>query len=152
LVRLVVADLTGQKRQRYLSSRVKEAVMTNDPKAVALAYIEGCSRKDFDTVADLLAPDVRFEGPGNAVTGAAPYLAVLRRIGTVWVRSDVRKVFVDGADVCVIYDFVTDTAAGAVPTVEWMRVDGGRVASVQLFFDRVSFKPASEEVARRVVK
>ena len=29
--------------------------MTNDPKAVALAYIEGCSRKDFDRVAELLA-------------------------------------------------------------------------------------------------
>jgi hypothetical protein len=131
---------------------VKEAVMTNDPKTVGLAYIEGCSRKDFDRVAELLAPDIRFEGPGNTVTGAAPYLAVLRRIGTVWVRSDVKKVFVDGSDVCVIYDLVTDTAAGAVPTVEWLGIDGGRVASVHLFFDRVSFKPASEEVARRVAK
>jgi hypothetical protein len=41
--------------------------MTNDPKAVALAYIEGCSRKDFDRVAELLAPDIRFDGPGNTV-------------------------------------------------------------------------------------
>jgi ketosteroid isomerase-like protein len=135
-----------------VSSRVKEAVMTNDPKAVALAYIEGCSRKDFDRVAELLAPDIRFEGPGNTVTGAPPYLAVLRRIATIWVRSDVRKVFVDGSDVCVIYDFVTDSPAGAVPTVEWLHVDGGRVASVHLFFDRVSFKPASEEAARRAAK
>ena len=52
----------------------------------------------------------------------------------------------------MIYDLVTDTAAGAVPTVEWLRINGGRVASVNLFFDRVSFKPASEEVARRVAK
>lgn len=126
--------------------------MTNDPKAVALAYVEGCSQKDFDRVAELLAPDIRFEGPGNTVTGAAPYLAVLRRLGSVWVRSDVRKVFVDGSDVCVIYDFVTDTAAGAVPIVEWLRVDDGRIAAVQLFFDRVSFKPAGEEMARRVAK
>jgi len=126
--------------------------MTNDPKAVALAYIEGCSKKDFDGVAELLAPDIRFEGPGNAVTGATPYLAVLRRIGSVWVRSDVRKVFVDGSDVCVIYDLVTDTSAGAVPIVEWLRVDGGRIAAVHLFFDRVSFKPASEEMARRTAK
>src|SRR5436190_4954471 len=140
------------QRAALRSSRVKEAVMINDPNAVALAYIEGCARKDFDRVAELLAPDIRFEGPGNTVTGAAPYLAVLRRIGTVWVRSDVRRVFVDGSDVCVIYDLVTDTAAGAVPTVEWLRIDGGRVASVHLFFDRVSFKPASEEVARRVAK
>ena len=39
-----------------------------------------------------------------------------------------------------------------MPTVEWLRVDGGRIVSVHLFFDRVSFNPASEEVARRVPK
>ena len=74
---------------------------------------------------------------------------MLRRLGPVWVRSDVKKVFADGADMCVIYDFVTDTAAGAVPLVEWLRIEGGRIAAVTLFFDRMTFKPASEELARR---
>jgi ketosteroid isomerase-like protein len=126
--------------------------MTNDPKSVALAYIEACGSRDLDAVTPLLAPDVKFVGPGNSLSGAAPYLAVLRRIGSVWVRSDVKKVFVDGPEVCVVYDLVTDTPAGAVPTVEWLRVEGGRIASVTLFFDRVSFKPASEEIARRLVR
>jgi hypothetical protein len=65
------------------------------------------------------------------------------------VRSDVRKVFSDGPEVCVIYDFVTDTPAGAVPIVEWLRVEGGRILSVTLVFDRVAFKPAADELARR---
>lgn len=123
--------------------------MTKDPKSIALAYIEACGRKEFDKVAELLAPDMKFVGPGNAWSGAAPYLAVLRRIGAVWVRSDVKKVFVDGPDVCVVYDFVTDTPAGAVPIVEWLHVEGVRIASVTLIFDRVAFKPASDEIARR---
>jgi hypothetical protein len=123
---------------------------THDPRTVAMAYIEGCARKDFDTVARLLAPDVKFEGPGNTVTGADSYLAVLQRIGLVWLRSDVKKVFTDGSDVCVVYDFVTDSAAGAVPTVEWLCVEDGRLKTVKLFFDRVSFKPASDELARRL--
>ena len=123
--------------------------MTKDPKTIALAYIEACGRKDLEAVAPLLAPDLRFVGPGNTVTGAAPYLAVLRRLGQVWVRSDVKKLFADGADVCVIYDFVTDTAAGAVPIVEWLRIEDGRILSVTLFFDRATFKPASDELARR---
>jgi len=97
-----------------------------------------------------LAPDIEFIGPGRSVKGADPYLAVLRRIGTVWVRSDVKKVFADGPDVCVIYDFVTDSAAGSVPTVEWLRVAGDRIGRVVLFFDRLTFQPASEEIARRV--
>jgi len=123
--------------------------VTKDPKNIALAYIEACGGKDLDAVAALLAPDLRFVGPGNAVTGAAPYLAVLRRLGAVWVRSDVKKVFADGGDVCVIYDFVTDTPAGAVPIVEWLRIEDGRILSVTLFFDRATFKPASDELGRR---
>ena len=123
--------------------------MTNDAKRVAIEYIEACGRKDYDTLSRLLAPTMTFVGPGNALTGAAPYLAVLRRLGRVWVRSDVKKVFVDGDEVCVIYDFVTDTPAGAVPIVEWLRIENGQVASVTLFFDRVTFKPAADELARR---
>jgi hypothetical protein len=121
--------------------------MNTEPKTIALAYIDACSRKDLDTVATLLAPDVHFVGPGNELTGAPAYLAVLRRLGPIWERSDVKQVFVDGSSVCVIYDFVT-TTAGPVPIVEWLQVEGGRVQAVRLFFDRVTFKPAGDELAR----
>lgn len=123
--------------------------MRTEAKQVALAYIEACGRKDYDTVSRLLSPSMTFVGPGNALTGAEPYLAVLQRLGPVWTKSDVKKVFVDGDEVCVIYDFVTDTPAGAVPIVEWLRVQDGRIASVKLFFDRVTFKPAADEIAHR---
>ena len=126
--------------------------MTNTTKQVALEYIEACGRKDYDTVSRLLSPSLTFVGPGNALTGAAQYLAVLRRLGPVWKRSDVKKVFVDGDEVCVIYDFVTDTPAGAVPIVEWLRVEDGRIASVTLFFDRVTFKQAADELAPRAAR
>ena len=126
--------------------------MTNTAKQVALEYIEACGRKDYDTVSQLLSPSLTFVGPGNALTGAAQYLAVLRRLGPVWKRSDVKKVFVDGDEVCVIYDFVTDTPAGAVPLVEWLRVEDGRIASVTLFFDRVTFKQAADELAPRAAR
>jgi hypothetical protein len=123
--------------------------MTNEPKSLALAYIDACARKKWDVVREALDERVQFEGPGNAVTGAAPYLAVLQRIAPVWVRSDVKKVLSDGSEVCVLYDFVTDTPAGAVPIVEWLSVELGKIKSVTLLFDRVAFKPASDELARR---
>ena len=46
--------------------------MTNDSRSIALAYIEACGRKDFDAVGRLLDPDVKFVGPGKALTGATP--------------------------------------------------------------------------------
>lgn len=123
--------------------------MTNEPKRHALAYIDACGRKDWDAVRETLDERVQFVGPGNMVTGAAPYLAVLQRISPVWVRSDVKKVLSDGPEVCVLYDFITDTPAGAVPIVEWLNVEQGKIKSVMLLFDRVAFKPASDELARR---
>ncbi len=101
--------------------------MPNEAKQVALEYIEACGRKDYDTVSRLLAPSMTFVGPGNALTGAAPYLVVLQRLGPVWVRSDVKKVFVDGDEVCVIYDFVTHTPSGTVPIVEWLRIENEKL-------------------------
>lgn len=124
----------------------------NDPKTIALKYIDGCGRGDFDAVAALLAPDIHFSGPGGQYDGAEPYLKVLRRLGQIWKGSQVKRVFADGDEVCVIYDFVTDTAAGSVPTIEWLKVEGGRIAQVRLFFDRVQFAPAAEELNRRSPK
>jgi hypothetical protein len=123
--------------------------MTRDPKSIALTYIDACARKDLDLVASLLAPDVEFTGPNGPIRGPAAYLATLRRIGPIWATSEVRKAFTDGDDVCVVYDFVTDTAAGKVPAMEWLRIEGGRIRRIDLIFDRVTFKPASDELARR---
>lgn len=123
---------------------------TFDAKRIALTYLDACARHDLDTVARLLADDLQFTGPATTVTGAAPYLAILRRLSHAWVRSEVKKVFTDGNEVCVIYDFVTDTPAGSVPIVEWLRLEGGRIQSVRIYFDRLEFKPASDEIARRM--
>jgi ketosteroid isomerase-like protein len=126
--------------------------MTTDPKRIALAYIDACGRKDLDAVAQLLAPDLEFVGVSSTVRGAEPYLAILRQLGPVWVRSDVKKAFAEGNDVCVIYDFVTDTPAGAVPCVEWLRIEDGRIRWARLVFDRVGFQPAKDALEQRAVR
>jgi hypothetical protein len=123
--------------------------MTRDPKTIALSYVEACGRKDFDAVAPLLATDVRVRGPARVIEGAAPYLAVLRQLGTIWAGSRVRKTVGDGADVCVVYDFVSDTPAGAVPMVECVSVEDGKIRAIELYYDRVAFEPARGELERR---
>jgi hypothetical protein len=125
--------------------------MTTDPRSIALAYVDACGRRDLDTVARLLAPELEFVGVSRTVRGAEPFLDVLRSLGPVWVRSDVKKVFIDGDEACVLYDLVTDTPAGAVPCVEWLRIEGGRIRWAKLLFDRVGFQPAKDELERRAL-
>ena len=50
-----------------------------------------------------------------------------------------RKAFVDGDDVCLLYDMVTSTPAGAQPIAEWYRVREGKIAAIQVYFDSQPF-------------
>lgn len=122
--------------------------MTGNLHGIASAYVEAAGRAQDERLPALLDPDIEFRGPYVTLRGAQQYLAALQRLAPVRLRHDLRKVFVDGQDVCVIYDFVTDTPAGAVPFVEWLKFEGGKVRSIQLFFDREQFAPARETLQR----
>src|SRR5262245_55690026 len=125
--------------------------MSQSPEAVALAYLDAVASKDIERVAALVEPEVEFVSPANRLSGARDFLAGLRRIGAIHVRNEVKRVFRDGNEVCVIYDFVTDTV-GAVPTIEWLRIDGGRIRSVNLYYDQVPWIKLREELARRAAQ
>jgi len=110
--------------------------MPREPAQIAREYVEAVGDKELGKIEALLAPDVEFTGPAMTLSSAAEVLTALRRIGAILVRNEIRRVFVDGNEACVIYDFVTDTAMGTVPTVEWLRIEGGRIRSVKLYYDR----------------
>ena len=120
-------------------------------ESVARAYLSAVGNKDLGRVEQLLTPDVTFAGPVMKLSGAPDLLAALRRIGAVHVRNDIQRVFVDGDEACVIYDFVTDTI-GSVPTIEWLRFEGGRIRDVKLYYDQVPWQKLREELARRAAQ
>ena len=111
--------------------------MPEEAAHIAREYVEAVGDKELGRVEALLAPDVEFTGPSMTLSSAAEVLTALRRIGAILVRNEIRRVFVDDHEACVIYDFVTDTAIGTVPIVEWLRIEGGRIRSVNVYYDRV---------------
>src|SRR2546426_11899198 len=92
----------------------------NGPRALAVAYIEAVGQKQFDRVAELLHPDVEFLTSGRSIRGVPAYVDALRRLAPIIGRNDVQTTIVDGNDVAVLYDFVTDTPAGTVPAIAWI--------------------------------
>jgi ketosteroid isomerase-like protein len=125
--------------------------MTTSNEAIVLAYLDALGKKDLERCAALLAPDITFVGPASKLSGVAEMLAAFRRISAIHVRNDVKRVFSEGNEVCVIYDFVTDTA-GALPAVEWLRVENGKIKSVKLYYDQVPWLALREEIARRTAQ
>jgi ketosteroid isomerase-like protein len=122
--------------------------MTRDSEAIALAYLDAVGTKQLDRLDALVAPEVRFVGPAMTITGRADLVAAFRRISAVHVRNEVRRVFSDGDEVCVIYDLVTDTI-GAMPTIEWLTIRDGRIQAIRLFYDQLPWQRVREELARR---
>ncbi len=110
--------------------------MAHEPAHIARAYVAAIGDKELGKVEALLAPDVQLTGPAMTLSSAAEVLTSFQRIGAILVRNEILRIFVDGNEACVIYDFVTDLAIGIVPTVEWLRIEGGRIRSVKVYYDR----------------
>jgi len=116
------------------------------------SYINAVGEHRLDSLPAMLEPDVEFTLGDNTVRGVEGFVAGFQRLMPIIVRNDIRKVFVDGEEACVIYDFVTDTPAGAVLSVEHIKFRNGRLASTLLVFERLHWAEALAELADRAAR
>jgi ketosteroid isomerase-like protein len=112
--------------------------MTN-PLEVAQAFKAAIGNGDVVAARKLMHDDMSFTGPIDAFTAPEPYLEALKKLAAIVERVDVKKVFVDGGDVCMFYDMVTRTPAGTAFIAEWLTVKNGRIASIRSVFDARPF-------------
>jgi ketosteroid isomerase-like protein len=105
---------------------------------LATAYVDSVGAKKLGLLDDLFADDLVATLAGDTFD-KAQWISALARLLPVLVRNDIRKVFTDGDDACVVYDFVTDTAAGAVPCVEVVTVRDGRIVTIELIFEKANW-------------
>ncbi|MHB8469519.1 MAG: nuclear transport factor 2 family protein [Gaiellaceae bacterium] len=120
--------------------------MTDHAQLVS-AYIEAVGDGRVAEVAGHLRPDVTFSGPGMPLLrGVDAYVAALERLRPIIARNEIRSVLVDGDEACVLYDFVTDTPAGAVVSAEWLTIEDGRIGSVYLLFDKARWPEVLQQL------
>jgi hypothetical protein len=109
------------------------------PEQVVGSYFSAWTAGDLDTVRGLLHDDLHFKGPIDEFHNADDYLDALERLKPIFKDAKRHKLFVDGNDVCTVYDFVTDSPIGTAPIAEWHRVRGDKIAEIRLFFDARPF-------------
>ena len=110
---------------------------------VAEDFFDAWTGKDFERARALVHDDVSFEGPIDSFSDADSYLGSLRQLARIVTGADKQKVFVDGDDVCVIYDLKTAPVPSS-RTCEWYHIRDGKVASVSVIFDARPFAPLFE--------
>ncbi|HUK79287.1 MAG TPA: nuclear transport factor 2 family protein [Nitrososphaerales archaeon] len=116
---------------------------TDRPKEVVMAYIGALDGQRYDEALGLLDDGVRIRGPaGEAFGKPMDFIEMLRKYMG---RYDVKKVFADGKDVCVLYDLVT--TGQTVYMSSLYQVEGGKIVSISTVFDPGAFdrRPANSQ-------
>ena len=114
---------------------------SSSPRDVVERYQMALGAKDFKAARAVLNDDLEFRGPIDTFHRADDYMNAIQRLASIIQRIEPRKTFVDGQDVCFIYNMVTNTPAGTAPIAEWYRVKGDRIAAIDVFFDARPFAP-----------
>jgi hypothetical protein len=101
------------------------------------SYLERFTSGDVDGAAELLADDFTFVGPLLQASDKAEFLAGSSGLGSIVRGCDIHRQWVDGDEVCSIYDFKVETPAGAgsIPMAEWTVIRDGKLVSSRLLFD-----------------
>jgi len=119
------------------------------PREIVMSYIQALDNQRYEEAMGLLHEDVRIRGPAGETFGKpVDFVEMLRRYRG---RYDVRKVFDDGTDVCVLY--YLKTAEVTVYMSSWYIVKNGKIVSIQTVFDSRAFsRPAESDSSQDVVR
>jgi SnoaL-like domain len=100
------------------------------------AYIQAVGEHRLEDLRPMLDPDATFTLGDATFSGVDAFVGAFVRLMPILERNDIRKVFVDGNEACVIYDFVTSTPVGPVLSVEYLTFQNDRIKSSLLVFEK----------------
>jgi hypothetical protein len=100
-------------------------------------YLERFTGGDIEGAAELLDDNFTFVGPILQANDKAEFLAGSSGLGPIVRGCEIHHQWVDGDEICSIYDFKVETPAGAgsIPMAEWSVIRDGKLVSSRLLFD-----------------
>lgn len=110
-----------------------------DAAKVVSDFRQAMGRGDFAAARQFLHEKLSFRGPIGSFDTADAFIEAWKALPMVVQQVEIKRVFVDEADVCVLFDLVTKRPAITVLVAEWYRVRDGRIAIMQAAFDARPF-------------
>jgi len=126
--------------------------MATDTHELVTSYIRAVGERRLEALPPLLEPDAEFTLGDNTFRGREAFVGAFRRLLPIIERNEIRHLFVDGDEACVVYDFVTSTPVGPVLSVEHIKLRNGRIASSTLVFERLHWPEVLNSLKEREAK
>ena len=126
--------------------------MANGIRDRVIEYNRAFGEGRLDDVRAMLHPDLEFDGTARPTVGRDEYMSGLPHLVSVLDRNEIRDVIVDGDRAFVLYDFITDTAAGAVLSGELITFEDGLIRKITLLFDHRRWPEVVAEIQRRAAE
>ena len=127
--------------QRVTSTEEEDMEPENSAKQIVMSYINALDSQKYDAALKYLHDTVRIKGPAGETFGIPrEFIDMLRRYRG---KYDVKKVFAEGDDVCVLYDLVMSVAT--VYMSSWYVVKDGKIVSIQTVFDPRALGPPANK-------
>ena len=105
---------------------------------IVMAFQQAMGKGDFGAARRLLQDNLDFRGPIDTFSKADDYLQAVKKLHSIVEGVEVRKVFEDGDDVCLLYDMRTKVA-GTSFISEWFQTRGGKISAIRVVFDARPF-------------
>ena len=106
---------------------------------VVQGFMSVIGKGDFASARKFLHDNLSFRGPIDSFEKPEPYLQAMEKLNKMVERVDMRKMFIDGNDVCLLYDLVTKTPVGTAFVCEWYKVKGEKIGEIRTLFDARPF-------------
>jgi len=126
--------------------------MATDTHELVTSYIRAVGERRLEALPPLLESDAEFTLGDNTFRGREAFVGAFRRLLPIIERNEIRHLFVDGDEACVVYDFVTSTPVGPVLSVEHIKLRNGRIASSTLVFERLHWPEVLNSLKEREAK
>jgi predicted ester cyclase len=113
----------------------------SNAKDIVMSFVKALNNEDFKTARRYVSDNMSFVGPLATLNGADTYFKDMERIR---LKFEINKVFVDGDDVCLLYDF--NAGPKSLFGCGWYHLEQGKISSLRVVFDP---RPIVEMSAKR---
>jgi len=107
-----------------------DKAVTSQSEKVVNAFIKAINDEDFITARKYVNDNLKFDGVLGSRDGADIYFSDMERMKF---KYNVKKVFADENDVCLLYDI--NMGGATIFTCGWYKLENGKISSLKVVFD-----------------